>query len=62
MNMKSTTLKLVLMSLCVLNYQWLFGGVEATLTEYGMATGVITGIWLGREWKETHYKDNANRS
>lgn len=53
---ESSTFKLVLISLAVINYQWLFGGVEATLTEYAAATGTILAVWLGREWKETHYK------
>ncbi len=54
---ESSTYKLVLASLLVLNYQWVFGGVDATLTEYGAATAAILGIWLGREWRDTHYKD-----
>lgn len=54
---ESSTFKLVILSLAVMNYQWLFGGVEATLTEYGAATAAILAIWLGREWRDTHYKD-----
>ena len=54
---ESSTFKLVLASLLVMNYMWMFGGVEATLTEYGTATTLILSIWLGREWKEKHYGD-----
>lgn len=53
----STTLKLVVCALAVLNYQWLFGGVDATLTEYATATSVLLAIWVSREWKEAHYND-----
>ena len=53
---ESSTFKLVLGSLLILNYQWLFGGVDATLTEYGAATASILAIWLGREWRSSHYK------
>ena len=52
---ESSTFKLVLASWSVVNYMWISGRVEATLTEYGTATALILGIWLGREWKETHY-------
>ena len=52
---ESSTFKLVLASLLILNYQWLFGGVEASLTEYGAATAAILSIWLGREWRSSHY-------
>jgi len=52
---ESTTLHFVVFSLLVLNYQWVFGGVEATLTEYGAATAAILSIWLGREWRDVHY-------
>ncbi len=53
--MESSTFKLVLASLLVMNYMWVFGGVKATLTEYGTATALILGIWLGREWRSAHY-------
>jgi len=53
---ESSTLKLVVASLTVLNYQWLSGAVPATLTEYGTATAAILAIWLGREWRSSHYK------
>jgi len=54
---ESTTLKLVLASLATMNYQWLSGSVEASLTEYGTATGIILAIWLGRETKQAYFKD-----
>ena len=57
---ESSTFKLVIASLLVLNYQWVFGGVKATLTEYGTATAAILAIWLGREWRASHYpKDKS---
>ena len=55
---ESTTFTLVVISLAILNYQWLSGNVEATLTEYGTATAAILAIWLGREWRKVHY-DNT---
>ena len=53
---ESSTFKIVIVSLLILNYQWLWGGIEATLTEYATATGLILAVWLGREWKEKHYE------
>ena len=53
---ESSTFQLVVASLLVLNYMWVFGGVEASLTEYGTATALILGIWLGRETKEAYFK------
>ena len=55
---ESTTLKLVIAALVVMNYQWVFGGVAATLTEYGIATGIILAIWLGREAKQAYFKED----
>jgi hypothetical protein len=52
---ESTTLKFVLASWMILNYMWISGRAEATLTEYGIAVTAILGIWVAREWKETHY-------
>ena len=57
---ESSTFKLVVLSYLVINYQWLFGGVTATLTEYATAVAAILAVWLGREWKETHYKGKPN--
>ena len=53
---ESSTFKLVFTSLVMLNYMWISGNVEATLTEYGTATALILGIWLGRETKEAYFK------
>ena len=52
---ESSTFKIVITSLIIMNYMWLSGRVDATLVEYGTATAFILGIWLGREWKEKHY-------
>ena len=57
---ESSTFKLVLFSYAALNYQWLSGAVEASLTDYATATAAILMIWLGREWKETHYKGKSD--
>lgn len=57
---ESSTFKLVLFSYVVMNYQWLSGAVDASLTDYATATAAILMIWLGREWKETHYKGKDN--
>ena len=55
--MESTTLKMVVGSLLVLNYQWLSGGIEGTLIEYATASSTLLAIWVGREWRAAHYKD-----
>jgi hypothetical protein len=53
---ESSTYKLVLVSLAVVNWQWLSGAVTASLTDYATATAAILAIWLGREWRQAHYK------
>ena len=54
---ESTTFQIVIISLGIMNFQWLSGSIEATLTEYGTATALILGIWLGRETKEAYFKE-----
>jgi len=54
---ESSTFKLVLISLGIMNYMWVSGTVTATLTEYGTSTALILGIWLGRETKQAYFKD-----
>ena len=55
---ESSTFVLVVISLAIMNAMWISGRVESTLTEYGMATAAILAIWLGREWRATHYAKN----
>ena len=61
---KSRTLFFVTISWAVLVFKFAIAGLayndvtapEMSATEFGMAVGAILAIWLGREWKESHYE------
>lgn len=57
---ESTTIKFVLVSWLLMNYMWLSGHVKGTLTEYATACGLILAVWLGREWRVSHYKERQD--
>ena len=60
---ESTTLKLVIPLWAVLLFKFAVGGLDIGFgefpvieaTEFGLSSAGILAIWLGREWKETHY-------
>ena len=60
---ESTTFKMVFTSWAVLLCKYLFAGLSApfgaippmSATEFATAFAAITVIWLGREWRVTHY-------
>lgn len=60
---ESTTLKLVIPLWFALLCKFTVGGLDfgfgefpvITAGEFGLASAGILAIWLGREWKETHY-------
>jgi len=56
---ESSTFVLVSISWMILSYQWLFGDIEASLTEYATACATVFAIWLGREWRSDHYKKKS---
>lgn len=61
---KSRTLFFVTISWAVLVFKFAIAGLgygeitapEMSASEFGMAVAGILAIWLGREWKETHYE------
>lgn len=53
---ESTTFKLVLLHLGFIDFMWLSGKTEASLTEFSTAIATVLAIWLGREWRAAHYK------
>ena len=62
---QSTTLKFVIVSYALVSLKYLLAGVELPMlglmadmsaNDYAMAITLILTIWLGREWRETHYK------
>ena len=60
---ESTTLKLIIPLWGALLFKFVCGGLDfgygefpiIEAGEFGLASAGILAIWLGREWKETHY-------
>ena len=51
---ESTTLQLLLVPLALISWNYL--NTEATsVTEYAQAYAVLLAVWLGREWRSSHY-------
>ena len=64
---ESTTLQFVLVANVILMVKYAFAGmVVAGMTfpamstqEFGIAFGVITAVWLQREWRSAKFPDNV---
>ena len=62
---ESKTLRFVTISWLIVTIRYLLGGLDldfiqvspTTANEYGLAVGLILGIWVGREWVK---KDKAD--
>lgn len=63
---ESRTLFFVFVSWLVLVVKYLLAGLTLPVvgtvpamsaTEFGSAVTLVLAIWLGREWKEAHYKE-----
>ena len=62
---RSKTLFFVAVSWFVIVARYALGGLDTFIgtvpvtsaTDFGIAIAAVLSIWLGREWKETHYAD-----
>ena len=66
---KSITLFFVSISWVVVVFKFLFAGLTLpglgtfplmSGGDFAMAITAVLGIWLGREWRKTHYRRQAN--
>ena len=60
---ESTTLKFVTPAWIILLFKFLVGGLDFGAGQFpvidagafGIAFAAIVGVWLGREWRKSHY-------
>ena len=55
---ESTTLQLLIVPLGLVCWKYFTDDIQSA-TEFASAIGVLMAVWLGREWRSAHYKDNA---
>ena len=57
---ESSTLQLLLAPYGLVCWKY-FNSTSMSATEFATAIGVLLAIWLGREWKSSHFKENVNQ-
>jgi len=53
---ESSTLQVLLVPLCLIWYKYWDGSIT-DVVDFVTANATLLAVWLGREWKESHYAD-----
>jgi hypothetical protein len=53
-------MQLLLIPLGLVAWKYWNGDIESATT-FAQAYGMLLAVWLGREWKSAHYKDNVRQ-
>ncbi len=56
---ESTTMQLLIIPLGLVCWKY-FSGDITSATEFAQAFGMLMSVWLAREWRSSHYKNNAD--
>jgi len=55
---ESTTMQLLLVPLVLVCWKYFDGSITSS-TEFAQAFAMLMAVWLGREWRSSHYKANV---
>ena len=54
---ESSTLQLLLPALALVGYKFVMTDMD--VNSFATAYSLLLAVWLGREWKSAHYKENT---
>lgn len=53
-------MQLLLIPLALVCWKYFTDDIKSA-TEFAQAFGMLMAVWLGREWRSSHYQDNVRQ-